>query len=70
LANTLRLTVTPHSGTNDGLMAKIYRVITDSLAREMVRNREEFQVITLQNVEALLNIRVVFGSPPDIEVLP
>jgi hypothetical protein len=47
-------------------MAKIDGIITHRLALEVVGNREELEVITLQNVEAFLNIRGVFGSTPHV----
>ena len=68
-AHSLGVPVAPDPGAHDGLVPKVDRIVADRLPLEMVGDREDPQVVTLEHVHATLQVLVVLRRTPDIQVL-
>ena len=50
-------------------MASVDRVVADGLALEVVGDREDLQAVLLQQVQLALDVGVVLGALPRVEVV-
>ena len=65
----LGLAISPGPRAQNRLVAKIDRIITNGLPRQMVGNREQLQPVAIENVLAAGEIICILGRAPDIEML-
>src|SRR5699024_8092993 len=68
-AHRFGIAVTPDPVGQDVPVALIDRVIAHRLTLEVVRDREDLQTVLFQDVEAVLDVRVVLGGLPRVEVV-
>ncbi len=70
LPDAFGVAVAPDAVGQDPAVALVDRVVADGLSLEVVGDREELQVVLLQQVELVPHVAVVLGGLPDIEVVP
>ena len=69
LTNAFLVTVAPDFCADDGLVSKVDRVVADCLAFEVIRNREDLEVVLLKELPLLSDIRVIFAGEPGVKMI-